>query len=509
MMSGSGGVDASIPLRAGTLNEGPGASQPSLIDRLTGVERLLAARNQNALFPGQKELQGLELARGRTSIYANGLAPLSGRDNLSVRDVIGAAASLELNGVNTGALLQDFHSRAGTDPASLQQWVRDWTSRGLPAGGQIALYNQQPVEIDTGAEKIIGTRPGLFSGRNPAEFTPVGGAPIGPSVPMTLSPAGQTDLVTVPVMKVNPATGLLEPTNATEMITRAEAAKRAGLDHVLPQGAFGGTGGRIVPPPSTVPAGVGGPPPAAGTPASSTPPVARPPTSQTGASTSFGTTVAPVDQAAMVATATKAADMVGLLHAAADQVPRQREILSNMQAELHNTTTGIGQSKVFDAKRFVQSFAPEIAKRFGITEASIANGENFNKLAINLINEQASQLGFNTDESRQRIGAGSPNMEISKLGLMNMIGRLQGNQDAIEAKRQAWNTAQSQYGVANFPRFSAEWNEKNDPRYFQMMRLFRDGSPDGARLRQQFMSEMPDAAALIRGFTQWKAVNQR
>lgn len=125
---------------------------------------------------------------------------------------------------------------------------------------------------------------------------------------------------------------------------------------------------------------------------------------------------------------------------------------------------------------------------FGVTMSpdQLRASESFDKIASNIALNQAKMLG-GTDSTRSMSVGATPNSGMSRYGRDGVIDMLQGNQDAVDAARQAWLDARSKGASAgSHDIFMNKISKVLDPRVFQFNRLSRDN-------QQKFYSQMPAA----------------
>ena len=112
--------------------------------------------------------------------------------------------------------------------------------------------------------------------------------------------------------------------------------------------------------------------------------------------------------------------------------------------------------------------------------------ESFDKIASNIALNQAKMLG-GTDSTRSMSVGATPNSGMSRYGRDGVIDMLQGNQDSVDAARDAWLDARSKGAPAgSFDLYMHRLNKVLDPRVFQFNRLNRDN-------QQKFLSQMSPA----------------
>lgn len=176
------------------------------------------------------------------------------------------------------------------------------------------------------------------------------------------------------------------------------------------------------------------------------------------------------------------------LQQASDQSPARLSILNNMATDLAHFTPGPGQTRETFAQSLFQRYAPDVAKAFGADPQRVASAESFGKFASQLSLQQAGALGAGTDAKLLQAMHANPNSDMSKLTLQQMIPVLQGNEDAIQAKNQAWQQWQAKNGPGSYGAFSTQFNQSFDPRAFQLLRM----APED---RATMLASMPDRDA--------------
>ena len=163
--------------------------------------------------------------------------------------------------------------------------------------------------------------------------------------------------------------------------------------------------------------------------------------------------------------ATAGANQGVALQGRSDQVPTNKALLGNLGTALNQFTSGPGSDWKAMAKKFANSNSP-----FGaiFDPKSIASQEEFIKQATQLAQSQFQQLG-GTGANAQLESAmhTSPNTELSQMGNRGIIALLKGNEDAIQAKNQAWQQYKQQNGPQSYGQFSTQFNKSYDPRVFQ------------------------------------------
>lgn len=205
-------------------------------------------------------------------------------------------------------------------------------------------------------------------------------------------------------------------------------------------------------------------PPENGAPATATPPSGVP----AGATLSQ---VAPATTAAATETAGQNAKLGTALVTRADSVPVNKAAYGNMLTDLAKLDT---MGPVTGREATINGILQKLTG-YGITmdKSQVAGAESFAKIANMIAAQQLGSLG--PTDARQSLAMGAnPHLDLSKLGNTQIIHMLQGNEDAINAKAQAWQKwigSPAQGGLGNSPgtygTFSSDFNHNFDPRVFQ------------------------------------------
>jgi hypothetical protein len=125
---------------------------------------------------------------------------------------------------------------------------------------------------------------------------------------------------------------------------------------------------------------------------------------------------------------------------------------------------------------------------FGVTMTpdQLRASESFDKIANQIALNQGKMLG-GTDTARTMSVGATPSSGMSRYGRDGVIDMLQGNQDAVDAARDAWLEAKSNGAPAgSHDLFMHKLNKVLDPRVFQFARLDRNN-------QQKFISQMSPA----------------
>ncbi len=110
-----------------------------------------------------------------------------------------------------------------------------------------------------------------------------------------------------------------------------------------------------------------------------------------------------------------------------------------------------------------------ISTPFNPTANQAAAYEEVQKMAASVLSQQKEALGLpNTNQSVTLSAGVTPHEETSPLGLKRLAGVLEGNEDYINATRQAWETWKSQNHTAEtYNQWLPGWMKLFDPRVFQ------------------------------------------
>jgi hypothetical protein len=153
---------------------------------------------------------------------------------------------------------------------------------------------------------------------------------------------------------------------------------------------------------------------------------------------------------------------------AVNKVQDTRAILDRMDMNAVNFTGGPASPLLKKLGGWVNQGAGIIGAPKPIE--SQAAREAFDKDAAWLAGQQSSILG-NTDAAKSLASVMTPGSSNSNEGIRNIAAVLKGNQDAIEAKGQAWNAYKNALpsGVARLSDFENHFNKTFSPRAFSMV----------------------------------------
>ncbi|HXT81384.1 MAG TPA: hypothetical protein VN702_17600 [Acetobacteraceae bacterium] len=149
------------------------------------------------------------------------------------------------------------------------------------------------------------------------------------------------------------------------------------------------------------------------------------------------------------------------------QARGQNAILGTMLADASQFAPGPGQDKVKAFKSAMVSWAPGIAKAFGVDPASVAANESFDKVAAQIQNAQ----GAGSDARLAVIQHANPSSSLTPAGIDLIVRGLQGNADYLQARAKL---AASYPDQTNRAGFESSIGTNLDPRAFQLFRMTPD-----------------------------------
>ncbi|OUJ04979.1 hypothetical protein [Gluconobacter sp. DsW_058] len=169
---------------------------------------------------------------------------------------------------------------------------------------------------------------------------------------------------------------------------------------------------------------------------------------------------------ALAATAKAGADGANALMQASANRNDRMAMLGNMGSDLEGFTSGPGREHWRNLEATWNNWTPYSVHA---DESEIEKAQSFNKWAQNLANAQSQALGTGTDSKLAAAVHASPNSSLQDSTNRLMIHQLQGNEDAINAKAQAWKASRMQ--PAQFQQWNQQFSQSFDPRAFQMIRM--------------------------------------
>lgn len=170
------------------------------------------------------------------------------------------------------------------------------------------------------------------------------------------------------------------------------------------------------------------------------------------------------------------------LSTAAEAVPDNKAALSQMSGALKGFRAGPLAGKW-------EGLVAPLAQVLNVKSDQVASKEEFDKLAQRFAQRQFSILGgTGTDDKLEAAQKANPGSFLSELGNEKIIALLQGNEDAIAAKNQAWEEWQQKpdyKGPQSYPQFTTDFNKAYDPRVFQLQHM----APEDQRKTIRDMNE--------------------
>jgi len=291
-------------------------------------------------------------------------------------------------------------------------------SLDIPTQVQHMFGGQDLVDFGGAKAPVTTTTPfGRAMTGNPQVVTSVG-----PEINNTLSPASQTDLVDV-----------RQPDGSVKQFTRLQMAAMGG-------GAGSLGTGRI--PPGLLNG-------------------SRPQPDTQGGIKPVGQSASTATAASQSATGTASASAFQRIADEGVAARSQDAILGNMLADTTQFVTGPGQDRVKGFQAALTSWAPGIAKSFGIDPKSVASNESFDKLAAQIAGAQ----GAGSDARLAVAQHGNPSSSLTPQGVDMMLRKLRGNAAYIQARQQA---AAAYPDKTDSQGFEANIAKNLDPRAFQL-----------------------------------------
>lgn len=336
--------------------------------------------------------------------------------DLGKADMSNKIAGQISNAVQSGTLpldqaINEIKSIPG-DPQSQAGWVQNHLINSLSGEAKLQALMPQGSVINTGGQQLL-------MNRNPL----TGQSSVAGTVNNTLSPGEAAQNVDV----VDPQTG------AHYAITKAQQ-----LGGMAPGGAPEGYTGRYNPTQGGIPGGL---------------------------QTSLG----PGQQSALTAQAGTSNQAAQALHDAAADAPMRINLLQTAQDALTGANggnpldTGPGSDWRNTAKSFINSLAPGVAQKLGIT-GDVQNYDEFKKILTNYASSVSGSLGTGTDARLNAAVTGNANPGISSLANQDILTKT----IAAEKMRAAQDYAFQNSGLTTdkFNQWQSQWNKSVDPEAF-------------------------------------------
>lgn len=462
-MSGTGGIDDSIPLRAGQ-----GAQQANPLQQIGQFAGIQNALNEAKLFPGRLQQQGiatqgqqLGLAKAQNSAAYQAGLPIVANPNFTLDDLTGAMGSAEKNmGIPTHQVVTDIASlpQAPNTPEWRQAVKQVMFSRAQvdPGAAASILAPSEGPTLSTGQVDTPTLRAPISS-LNPGSLTPNG------SVTKVLTPSELATQVNRPATADDAARlGVPAGTPLTE--TMLQRLNQQGA------GALTGPAGAAGTPGAPSPLGTGRLPAALRNPSAAASPNAGAPTAPAGGAIVGGQS--PSQSAEMQTRGADSAHAFQQYSASGNQAQGQGATLGNMLADTNQFTTG--PQGVNNFKAWLVRNGAAIGTTFGIDQNKVSANESFDKLA----NQIADAQGAGSDARLTVTQHANPSSQLSPTGVDSIIRQLQGNADWTQARANLaakWPHQDDRAG------FDSYYRDKLDPRAFQFSRMTPQQKVDYAK----------------------------
>lgn len=163
----------------------------------------------------------------------------------------------------------------------------------------------------------------------------------------------------------------------------------------------------------------------------------------------------------------------------ADTTPTNKALLGQMEGVLAHFTPGPGA----DLQHTLGALAQQYGVPWSGNGRGVAAQEEFVKLSNQIAQSQFSALGgTGTDSKLESARHTSPDQMLSKMGNLDIIHLLKGNEDAIAAKNDAWQRwISTGHSASSYGEFSSKFNKSYDPRVFQSVYMSPDQVKDMVR----------------------------
>ena len=455
-LAGGGGIDPSIPLRAGA-GVVPLQNPLDTMGKAAGIAQTLAATNniqQNTATNANNEFQKgfSEFLMLPPQLQTQGVARQL-VDSYLARGIIGPAQH--------HAAMVSIDS-APDHPSLINLAQRALTHAGGPAMRASTLYGENQTRddgqqiISGGASSPMGRAVATNNGQpTPSGFVPTGG-------------------------------------NTQTYPSRATLAGRVQTG-IGPNGEpIYGPAANVTPPnlagPAAGPMGTGRPPAALVGPGGVRPAASATPPNNGNVVTGLG----PAQTAAEAGRGATANQGFQQISDQGVQARTQAAILDNMLADTAQFTTGTGSDKIKAFQNAITRVAPQSAAAFGIAPERLAANESFDKLAAQI----AMAQGAGSDARLAVNQAGNPNSHMSPQGVDMILRQLRGNSDYLMARQRLAAAHPDQTDVRGF---EANTGGNLDPRVFQYARL----RPDQ---RAAYVKSLPNPSEFI-GKYNWAEKN--
>jgi hypothetical protein len=444
-------LDPSIPLRAG---QGVAPMAPfNPLATMGQAMQLRALANQNALFPGQQQLQDQAITGGDLDNQSKALAvqqaqllqaqnrakaimgfagpALAKGDAVTHGDLIDFLAAAEANNIPTGAMIADVVKNFPMDGPGIAKALRSRLSAGLTPEGVLAASTPTPTLVQQGGAQVPQTIA-------PAMAPNVGARTnVGTAIPNTPTVGDMNNLTQV----WNPAT------KQFDYKPRAQVAP-------MVDGAGNPVGGAPAPVAPGLPAsGRNAPTPAS---APTAPPVSS------AASAPLGT----ADEVGISVT------HAGLARDKANNYQQTIQPIEGALTALKGADTGRASEFLNSIRANVQDVAPGFIQRMmpnSVTDP--AKREAFEEAQKYTTAMQLGSPGSTRSDAGQAAGAASnANVHISNAAAIHVANAVLAQRRMEQAGTLAFNNAKGTDGqplpASEYDRYMNKWNTNQDPRAY-------------------------------------------
>ncbi|WP_029606254.1 hypothetical protein [Kozakia baliensis] len=164
-------------------------------------------------------------------------------------------------------------------------------------------------------------------------------------------------------------------------------------------------------------------------------------------------------------TATAGAQGANALMQGASGARDRLGILGNMLGDLTQFKSGPGYERL----RHLQAFVNNVVPGADWNSSGVEGAQSFNKFANQIAQAQAQTLGVGSDAKLASAMHANPNSSLQTDTNRQMLHVLQGNEDAINSKAQAWQSAG--LPASQYQQWNQRFNQTFDPRAYQLRRM--------------------------------------
>jgi hypothetical protein len=177
---------------------------------------------------------------------------------------------------------------------------------------------------------------------------------------------------------------------------------------------------------------------------------------------------APGSVQAQASAQTSGAEGANDLMQSASGVKTRQGVLSNMLSDLQSFDSG--SSLAASGRRLAGGINAILGT--SIDAEGVQSAQSFDKFANQIAQQQAATLGAGSDAKLASAMAANPNSHLQNSTNQQMIHTLLGNEDAINAKANAWQSYVQNGGKpGDFQAWNQKFNQGFDPRAFQLLRM--------------------------------------